>query len=936
MTIALPKIHFAAGRYKYGLLLFLIAPTLCFAQIGVHYRADTLTLDAANRTLSGKVYIDVTNLGDSNLTKLTLVNWVNAYQPKHTYLSDEMLEAQSLSMRFAKPYDLGYNAASIKKVEAEESTTIEADKEIFELRINLPAKNTTTLVYSFLHQLPNRKFNGYGIDENTLVLSHWLPRLARHTATDSTTTPNSRNREAWFWPATYHLSLQTAGKATFSSNLDINALGQNQYLLQKSTPQQDALLVVFSGGTIVPVNANETQISLCFSGDYPPLNTNNSWEKIVNFLGRELGWLPPDSLKIVVLTQKNGIQSAGNCVVVEATKLQEELEAAIIEELIKIYAIEVLNVNPALHPVLVAGLANYYKHQFYSNLYPEKMMLGPLSNTAFARFFKVEDYPVRYQNRLLYLYMARQGLDQPLSDTVFAYNRFNREAVLQGKSVLWYSYMRNFVGEKNFLRAIRRFAQVGNGTPEDLINAMKYYHFQDVNWLLDSLYTTTGKIDYKIKRTDHCNSVYTATIKNNGNIATPFSITGYKNGKPVLTEWHTGFTGKKTIPIHFETYDEVRIDAARATPDINQKNNSVRTHGLLKHTKPFDFQFYTSLDNPDKTQVYWVPSLKYNAYDQFLIGAAFYNTNLVRKPIEYRVAPDFSTGTGQLTGTASIKFNVTPAGSPFHLISFGLYGRYYHYAPNLAFSRFSPTLTLNFRKKQPRSLWLHTLRLRGVLVDKEIPADAQNNAINNYQVFDFRYRAENGSVLRPIIANFDMQVAQDFARLSLDITQRLRLTKNHLMTARLFYGGFIAQSTNLNEYFTFGLSGTTDYLFDYYLLGRSDQSGLWSQQFFVTDGGFKSRTPIFSTSLLAANVNLPIYRYFGAFTDVAYDITNAASHWDAGFYISILPDFAEVYFPLAGNNFELADANQKYIQKIRFVLNLELEAIITRARRGWY
>ena len=31
-----------------------------------------------------------------------------------------------------------------------------------------------------------------------------------------------------------------------------------------------------------------------------------------------------------------------------------------------------------------------------------------------------------------------------------------------------------------------------------------------------------------------------------------------------------------------------------------------------------------------------------------------------------------------------------------------------------------------------------------------------------------------------------------------------------------------------DSYFQYGLSGTRDYMFDYYFIGRSDQSGIWS------------------------------------------------------------------------------------------------------------
>ena len=299
-------------------------------------------------------------------------------------------------------------------------------------------------------------------------------------------------------------------------------------------------------------------------------------------------------------------------------------------------------------------------------------------------------------------------------------------------------------------------------------------------------------------------------------------------------------------------------------------------------------------------------------------------------------------GTGKLTGTASFKFNWTPTYSPFHLISFGIYGRYYHYDRDLAYFRLSPTLTFNFRKTHPRSPWVNTIRLRSVSVDKEVPADPEDikeqHANPNYQIFDLRFRAEKGSKLTPFIGIIDLQFAEEFSKISVDAKQRWRFSKHHLLTARLFAGVMYLNRgvDDVDEFFQFGLSGTQDYLFDYYFLGRSDVSGIWSQQMFVTDGGFKSEMNIFDRGMVAANVNVPFFRFFGAFGDVGYTFGNNADvYWNYGLYLEFIPDFMEVYFPLQSSEIDHI-AEPEYYKSIRFVLNLDFDAILNRVRRGLY
>ncbi len=939
------NIIWQAGGSIIRLFLFVIA-LFSFdakAQISVHYSSTNLSLNTATKELSGTVSVALTNQGDSVYSNIKLLYWPLAYQQMGTKLAAELLENQNARLRFSKAEDCGKTQLSVKIIRPDQtSQPLNITEELTVIQETLKPGQTLNLRFELVAILPNAVFNGYGVSTSTLRLSHWLPRIsaANNTQNDAF---NSSNREAWFYPATYDLQLSLSEGVNICTNLKLVPTPKSAkpfYHLRSTQPQTDALIFLFANGTRFPIQNDSTTVLLFFSGDFPAFNTNSTVSKTKAFLKRELGMNLPDSLKIVFVENKGGLQSAGNCIVLEKNSTQENVEGDLVAELVEVYARDQLHVNPVAHPFLVEGLGNYYKHLYFNVHYPNKMLLGPLANTFAARFLDVDHYPISYQNRMLYLYMVRQGLDQPLSDAAPNYSRFNREAVIRGKSALWFSYLRSYVGEKNWLRGMRRWAQTSDGSPESLIAAMQYYHNQDVGWFLGDLYATSKKVDYALKKTDRCTSVYTATIKNKGNLDVPFSTTGYQGQKTVLTEWHEGFTGKKTIQIHYEDYSEVKIDAANAMPETRQRNNTARTKGIFKTLPPPALQFYTSFENPKTSQLFWLPSVKYNAYDQLLIGAQFTNANLFKKSFEWKLAPDFSTGTGTITGMGSLRFNLTPYNGPFHLISFGLYGKYYHYAPELGYMRLSPTVNFHFRKAEPRSEWINTLRMRAILVNRE--SSTATDAVQlpivegplNYRILDLRYHVEKGALLNPFIGFADVQVADDFVKLSLEVKQRWRVSKNHLFTVRAFAGTILHNNTP-DPYFQFGLSGTRDYLFDYYFIGRSDQSGVWSQQMFFSDGGFRTQTNTFTTSLLAANLNLPLYRFIGLFGDVGYSFNNTSPFWDYGVYLEFIPDFIEIHFPIAGSQKVFVQQND-YIKNVRFVLNLELDAIVNRIRRGWY
>ncbi len=930
------------GGKLFRLFLFaLFLPTFGSAQLLVNYTGSAVA-DVGNGRMDATITATLTNTGNADIDTLTWVFWPNAYKAKGTDLAKEFLEDQNAKMRFAEPEQLG-NFMLFWEAEHDEFSTDfkrqEITSEVFKMPLRLKKGTTVAVRFILAGALPDAAFTGFGVDENGIQLSHWLPEIA---ADQNAPVTNSRNRESWTVPATFDIDFSATQPMFCFTNLgEVKSQPATNWHFKSTIPLRDALIILQKESSIFKIAEGNDSLSLHFKGSFPAFNQLTSWAKISAFLQSEWGYKPQQNVHFLFLDKK-GLQSSENLILLPSSTQTDDIEASIVEQFVSVLAREKLSINPAKHPWLVEGLAAYYKQLFYQEYYPEKRLLGPLAQTAVARFFDVDHYPIRYQNRMMYLYMSRQGLDQPLSDPTTNYSRANRQAVITGKSTLVFSYLRNYTGDRNFKRSMQYWLQnsVGENNPETLLAAIRFYHNQDVSWFLGDLYSTNKKLDYKLKKTENCTSVYTATIKNKGDLAIPYPVTGYKNGKPLLTEWFAGHPKSKTVQIHLEEYQKVKIDGQESMPEYTQKNNTVRTSGLFKTMQPLKLQFYTSFENPNKTQIFWLPSLKYNAYDKFLIGAQFYNTTIFRKPFEYRISPDYSTGTGKITGMASFRFNWTPHNSVFHLVSLALYGRYYHYAENLAYTRLSPTLTLNFKKSSPRSEWIRTLRLRTVLVDKEEPQPGSDISplagTPNYRIVDLQYKAEKGSLLNPLIAIADAQFATDFIKLSGEFKQRWRLTKNHLLTARLFAGYMIPLENNVDPYFQFGLSGTRDYLFDYYLIGRSDQSGIWSQQFFVSDGGFKSQTETFTNAgLLSMSVNVPFYRFVGAFADAAALGSTQNLAWDYGLYLELIPDFIEVYFPLQssfGNHFN----NPNYQQQIRFVLNLELDSILNRVRRGFY
>jgi hypothetical protein len=245
------------------------------------------------------------------------------------------------------------------------------------------------------------------------------------------------------------------------------------------------------------------------------------------------------------------------------------------------------------------------------------------------------------------------------------------------------------------------------------------------------------------------------------------------------------------------------------------------------------------------------------------------------------------------------------------------------------------------------------MRIRGVWLERELPNvdDIPINEINNasYAIFATTYSLENINVLKPYTITADFQLGEEFSSFSTTADFRWMLPNRKWLIWRNFGGVFLNNSFSSqginNNYYSMGLSGTRDYLFDYELIGRSDENGIWSQQFFVTDGGFKSRTDVFSDNfMLTTNLVVPIWNIFtykglapnlGLFGDVGVVDNLDQAYWDYGLRLSIFTDFMELYLPIQNQdqNF-LQETN--YLSSTRFVLNLDISEIIERVRRGYY
>jgi len=123
-------------------------------------------------------------------------------------------------------------------------------------------------------------------------------------------------------------------------------------------------------------------------------------------------------------------------------------------------------------------------------------------------------------------------------------------------------------------------------------------------------------------------------------------------------------------------------------------------------------------------------------------------------------------------------------------------------------------------------------------------------------------------------------------------------------------------------------------------LGRSEASGIFSQQIIIAEGGFKSKldTPFANQWISTFNISTSIWNYIQAYGDIGLvknKHQNAKFVYDSGIRLNLVTDYFEIYFPIYSSlGWEIGNPN--YDQRIRFLFTVDPEVLLGLFRRKWY
>ncbi|KAA1245369.1 M1 family metallopeptidase [Aquimarina sp. RZ0] len=926
--------------------------TLCHV-----YAQNTIDIDAIldinEKVISIQQEITYINNSKDTLREIFLHDWAHGFSDKKTPLGERFSEDFLKRFYFAK--DLERGATSIESITNLASKNLlwqrdEKAKDIIKLSLDEPLVSKASITFKLVYKvkLPSDKFTRYGYHKNgDFSLKYWYILPAVYDG--KWNTYSHKNLDDFYAPLVdYKINITIPSSYNITSEFNQNIASDDDeiktiQLLGEN--RNEANIYIEKENSFYDFRMNGTTfISNIQDNDLMPAMKNIAVLRIYKFLEKRLGHYPYSKLVVSENDYKNnpvyGLNQLPDILRPFPDGFQYEIKQ--LKTITEAYLENTLLVNPRYDTWIKDAIHIYLMMAYTEQYYPDMKIIGSLSKIIGIRWFHAADLDFNDQYFLGYKNMARLFLDQPLNAPQDELVKFNKNIANAYKAGVGFKYLEDYLGDDNILsEAIKTYYKENALKLTDsktFEKILKNLTNKDIDWFFEEYIGTNEKLDFKIKSVKKRKDSLEITIKNKRNNTMPVSITGLRDGAMVSKIWVTDIADSKKVTIANENIDKLVLDFEQNIPEVNRRNNYRNLKWIFN--KPLQFRFLQDVEDPTRSQVFYIPEFEFNVYDGITIGSKFYNKTFIRRNFTYDITPAYGFLSKRLIGSASFQYRNQIADDGLYQIRYSFSGSTFSYAPDLLFRRFSPSIGFSWRPKDLRSNERQRLTFRSINVFRDRD---ENNPVEtpDYSVFNARYRYSDLNLIDVRSFALDYQIAQNFSKISTTINYRKLFLNNRQINLRLFAGAFLFNDTEKDgDFFSFALDRPTDYLFDFNYLGRSEDSGLVSQQIILAEGGFKSQLeyPFANQWITTFNANTNIWNWIYAYGDVGFvksKGTSAKFVYDAGVRLSLVADYFELFFPVVSNNgFEINEPN--YNEQIRFIITLSPQTLIGLFTREWY
>ncbi len=945
------------------LVLFLIF-TIPFGVFGQQSIAINGSLEPDTHTIKMGEDVVFANTSQDTLHEIYFNDWANSFSAKRT----------ELGKRFEANYDRSFHLASERlrgNTYVERATNATYDDLEFDrpdgiadvLRVKLdkplPPGESVKLHLFIQVKLPDSKFTGYGaLSNGDYNLRFWYLTPAVYDG-EWHYYSNKDLDDLYTLATDYDITLSVPKNYEVITELEKKNNGTSyvsgHYIVSlKGEKRTNATIYLRQFSNFENIKTDKVEVITNIMDDkVSQVNRVLIVDKIVSYLNKELGDYPFQKLLISQLDYKEnpvyGLNQLPDIISPFSHDFLYELK--ILKTAINDYVDNALVFNPREDRWVSDAIKINLMMRYMDVYYPKVKVLGDLTRFWVVRQFNLSKVEFNDQFPLLYLHMARLNLDQPLTQPYDSLIKFNKNIANAYKAGAGLKYIDDYVNANTVERTIKEFyadkllKATNSGEFEEMLRenislkAKEDGTLKNLDWFFDDYVSTRKKIDYKFNEVKKKGDSIYLTLKNKRGTKFPIPVYGMYKDSIVSKKWLNGFEKDTTVAIASQGVDRVAINAEGIVPEYNRRDNYKKVNPFL-FKKPIQFKLLQDIEDPSKDQVFFMPVFEYNYYDGVQLGINMYNKTVLTKAFNYSVEPIYGLKSNNISGGVGLRYTQNIEEGNLYAIRYGFGGSTSSYAPDAYYRKFTPYITFGFRTDDYRSDKRQFLSISSVNVNRD-ESDVIINDDPNYSVFNVRYENRNPGVIKSLNWSTDFQLAQKFSKISLTARYRKLFLNNRYLDLRLFAGSFIYNdSRSEGDYFSFALDRPTDYLFNYNYYGRSEDSGVFSQQLILAEGGFKSRldTPFANQWIATMNASTTIWNFLHAYGDVGLvhnkqDPTRFV--YDSGIRASLVEDYFELFVPIySSNGWEVAQPD--YDQKIRFIVTLDLRTLLSLFTRKWY
>jgi hypothetical protein len=918
-----------------------------------HHSKMAVVVDNEQKVLTVEQELVFFNQTTDTLSQIALNDWMNGYSSKNTALAARFSDEFERAFHLAKEKERGKTGSVSISDETRSALSWERDTnfpDVIQVRLKekLLPNQKVTLLLSYSVKIPSDRFTRYGYGENgKMYLKNFFLQPARYenhgfvkynnlNLDDCANAVSDYNVEVRVAQnLDLHSDLNEVGKTT-GNGVDTyrlsgkNRLGFNLFLDAKKNFE-----FYKSSGFEVISNLKDTRLN--------DIQRAILVDRIVTYVNQNLGKYPHEKITVSQADYDKNPFYGLNQLPLFISPFPDEFlyEIKFLKTYLNNYLHNTLQLDQRKDYWVSDAIQVYVMMNYIAEFHPDAKMMGNVAKYKLVKGYNLVSQEFNGQFSYLYMLMARKNLDQPLSSPKNALIRFNEKIASKYKAGLSLKYLDSYLENNVVPTSIRQFFDLNKTrqtTRLDFENILATNSPKKIDWYFGKMIDSRDIIDYKFDKVTRTKDSVSFSIKNRTGTNVPISVYGIKGKDIVFKKWYDRIAQDSIYTVARNDADKIVINYKNEVPEFNRRNNwrSLRPFHL---NRPIKFNFFKDLENPYYNQVIYIPTLEYNLYDGFLPGIRFHNKTILDKPFNFDINPTVSTKTQNLSGKAALLYNQYNRDSNLYAIKYIMSGHYLHYAPDAYYTKLAPTVFLFFRPDNFRDNRKQTLVFKDIIVSKEKTAFTVDENSINYSVFNAKYYNTKTEVTNHISFLADFQYEKSFGKLASEIQYRKMFDNNRTLNLRVFAGTFLHNKTT-SDYFDFGLDRPSDYLFESEYLGRSETSGVFSQQSIVSDGFFKSmlETRTANRWMTTANACYTIWNWIDAYGDIGFMKNKGVSPkfvYDSGIRLNLVTDYFELFFPVYSNNgWEIGQQN--YGERIRFIATFRPETLINLFTRKWF